>query len=451
MRSILVTAIILVIACMSFADEHLIVAFEPERQIMTSVFWTDQTTPLDVQMAYFCWDQTMNEGLGDWNQMDNEAILTYVPNPNAEDSTDVYDQGFSAMGVKRHWAFTTLCAPAGMPAGSQYRFKAEASVMEGAVARQTLVAEDVLTVVTNGALASGRGLAYADGTCPQEWLPEMIMIGGDYCAKICHSSFFIPIYCEDPGYTPDLMQITVTNGCNSATECLEECDPLNSPNLLQSQVLVYPGCWLFLQISYCGTDPGCICISRGDFILPVEMVGFDAVTGDRSITLNWSTASETNTEKFIVKRDGEAVAEVTASNLPTGGSYSWIDASVINGHVYRYELIVRDLDGSEAPAAEAIEASPRAAANAAEYVLSQNYPNPFNSETSFSYTIPEAQHVTLTVHDLLGREVATLVNGPMSAGTHTQSWSADGLAAGVYMYTLTAGEFSQTNKMLYLK
>jgi len=84
-------------------------------------------------------------------------------------------------------------------------------------------------------------------------------------------------------------------------------------------------------------------------------------------------------------------------------------------------------------------------------VLSQNYPNPFNSETSFSYTIPEAQHVTLTVHDLLGREVATLVNGQMSAGTHTQSWSADGLAAGVYMYTLTAGEFSQTNKMLYLK
>jgi hypothetical protein len=449
MRSILVTAIALMIACTSFAEERLMVAFNADTQQMTSVFWTDPPVPVDVQMAYFSWDPSLG-GSGDWVQMENAAILTYVPNLEADDSTEMYIPGYEAADVSRHWALAVLTPPVGMPQGAEYRFKAEATVMQGS-SRSTLVAEDVLTVVGN-ALATGTQLAYSTSGCPGESLPAEIMIGGNYCATICHGSVFIPIYCEDPGYTPDLMQISIANGCDAATECSQACEPLDHPELLQSQVLVYPGCWLFLQLSYCGDDQGCICISRGDFFLPVEMGAFDAITGDRSVTLNWNTSSETNVDKFIVKRDGEAVAEVTASNLPTGGSYQWTDANVVNGRVYSYTLIVRDRDGSEATAAEAIEASPRATANTVgEYKLSQNYPNPFNSETSFSYTIPEAQHVTLTIYDLLGREIAVLVNGPMAAGTHTQNWSADGLAAGVYMYTLTAGDFNQTNKMLYLK
>lgn len=85
------------------------------------------------------------------------------------------------------------------------------------------------------------------------------------------------------------------------------------------------------------------------------------------------------------------------------------------------------------------------------FTLEQNYPNPFNAQTAFSFNLPAASDVSLKVYDLLGREVATVVNGAMNAGAHTVNWSAEGLATGVYMYTLTAGEFSQSKKLLYLK
>ena len=88
---------------------------------------------------------------------------------------------------------------------------------------------------------------------------------------------------------------------------------------------------------------------------------------------------------------------------------------------------------------------------AGDFKLEQNYPNPFNSETSFSFTLPEAGHASLKVFDLLGREVATVMDNNMSVGAHSVNWSANGLASGVYMYTLTSGTYSETKKLLFLK
>jgi hypothetical protein len=83
--------------------------------------------------------------------------------------------------------------------------------------------------------------------------------------------------------------------------------------------------------------------------------------------------------------------------------------------------------------------------------LTQNYPNPFNSQTSFSFSLANDNRVTLKVFDLLGREVATVVDKNMTAGPHSVNWSAEGLATGVYVYTLTSGEFSDSKKLLFLK
>ncbi len=88
---------------------------------------------------------------------------------------------------------------------------------------------------------------------------------------------------------------------------------------------------------------------------------------------------------------------------------------------------------------------------AGEFALSQNFPNPFNSQTSFSFNLSENSFVSLKVYDLLGREVATVLNKDMSAGANTVNWSAKDLSTGVYMYTLTAGQHSETKKLLYLK
>lgn len=86
-----------------------------------------------------------------------------------------------------------------------------------------------------------------------------------------------------------------------------------------------------------------------------------------------------------------------------------------------------------------------------EYKLSQNYPNPFNPTTNINYVMPEQAHVRITVYDVLGREVAMLVNEVMSAGTHTVNFDAARLSSGMYIYRMEAGSKILTNKMMLIK
>jgi hypothetical protein len=83
--------------------------------------------------------------------------------------------------------------------------------------------------------------------------------------------------------------------------------------------------------------------------------------------------------------------------------------------------------------------------------LSQNYPNPFNPSTKIEYSIPEASFVQLKVYDILGNEVATLVNEEQSAGTYRADFSGNDLASGLYIAKLQAGNYSKTIKMSLLK
>jgi hypothetical protein len=85
------------------------------------------------------------------------------------------------------------------------------------------------------------------------------------------------------------------------------------------------------------------------------------------------------------------------------------------------------------------------------YSLSTNYPNPFNPTTVIRYRLPVAGHVRLTVHDLLGREVAVAVDGRVDAGTHEVRFDATSLASGIYLYTLKAGGFVRTRTMVVLR
>lgn len=85
------------------------------------------------------------------------------------------------------------------------------------------------------------------------------------------------------------------------------------------------------------------------------------------------------------------------------------------------------------------------------YKLDQNYPNPFNPSTAITFSVPEAGNVSLKIYDMLGREVATLINGSMNAGSHTVSFNAENLSSGMYLYTLNAGNFTSSKKMMLLK
>jgi hypothetical protein len=86
-----------------------------------------------------------------------------------------------------------------------------------------------------------------------------------------------------------------------------------------------------------------------------------------------------------------------------------------------------------------------------EYSLSQNYPNPFNPTTIIRFGLPHASRVSLKIYDVLGQEVATLVNEEKPAGVYDVRFNAAGLASGMYVYQLQAGDFVQTRRLLLLK
>lgn len=86
-----------------------------------------------------------------------------------------------------------------------------------------------------------------------------------------------------------------------------------------------------------------------------------------------------------------------------------------------------------------------------QFVLEQNYPNPFNPSTNIRFSIPKAAMVSLTVYDILGKEVATLVNEFLEPGTYTSTFSAHSLSSGLYFYRLQTGTIVETKKMSLLK
>jgi hypothetical protein len=84
-------------------------------------------------------------------------------------------------------------------------------------------------------------------------------------------------------------------------------------------------------------------------------------------------------------------------------------------------------------------------------MLAQNYPNPFNPITSISFSLPEGQYTSLKVYNLLGEEVATLVEKELSAGTYKVDFDASMLPSGLYLYRLSAGQFTQSKKLMLVK
>jgi len=185
--------------------------------------------------------------------------------------------------------------------------------------------------------------------------------------------------------------------------------------------------------------------------LPVELTSFTAQTTSEGVRLSWTTASELNNSGFEVQRSTNQTNWATLGFVRGAGttteaqSYSFVDASA-SGRVF-YRLKQVDFDGQ-------FEYSNIIEVNAGvpkTFALEQNYPNPFNPSTAISYQLPVASNVSLKVFDMLGKEVATLVNARQEAGAYTVNFNANNLSSGVYFYRLQAGNFVQTRKMMLVK
>jgi len=189
----------------------------------------------------------------------------------------------------------------------------------------------------------------------------------------------------------------------------------------------------------------------GPIALPVELTSFTAQTTSEGVRLSWTTASELNNSGFEVQRSTNQTNWATLGFVRGAGttteaqSYSFVDASA-SGRVF-YRLKQVDFDG-QFKYSNIIEVN---AGVPKTFALEQNYPNPFNPSTAISYQLPVAGNVSLKVFDMLGKEVATLVNARQEAGAYTVNFNANNLSSGVYFYRLQAGNFVQTRKMMLVK
>ena len=132
------------------------------------------------------------------------------------------------------------------------------------------------------------------------------------------------------------------------------------------------------------------------------------------------------------------------SNTPMYNSYT--DKNLLAG---QYDYRLKQIDNSGACTySQSVEIEITAPNN---FALFQNYPNPFNPTTNISYQLPITGNVTLKIYDMLGREIATLVNEVKEPGTYELKWNAANLPSGIYLYKLNAGNFAQTRKLVLLK
>ena len=188
----------------------------------------------------------------------------------------------------------------------------------------------------------------------------------------------------------------------------------------------------------------------------VNTTGFEQIAlsmgiysnGDTPLTIGYRTDSEgvwTNVTYSSQPIGGSwELLEITDSGLPSAEFLS-IRFSKDNGLQYRLDDIrLRGVDVEATSSGENTDL-PNG------ITLDQNYPNPFNPATSIRYELPESKKVKLSVYDMLGREVAIIVNEVKAAGSHTARWDASGMSSGIYMYVLKTNTVRTTRKMTLMK
>jgi hypothetical protein len=194
-----------------------------------------------------------------------------------------------------------------------------------------------------------------------------------------------------------------------------------------------------------------------DASLPVELTSFTANTIENEVILNWQTATEVNNYGFEVERtiknekleiiNWETIGFVAgAGNSNSPKEYSFTDKPK-DGTEFKYRLKQIDSDGQYEYSPE-VEVSLNAVS---DYSLKQNFPNPFNPTTKIEYSIPTDNNVEIKVFNVLGVEVATLLNELRQAGTHSIEFNSDALPSGIYFYKINSGRYSEVKKMILLR
>lgn len=189
--------------------------------------------------------------------------------------------------------------------------------------------------------------------------------------------------------------------------------------------------------------------------VPVELNSFNASVFQNSVSLTWSTASEVNNRGFEVQRksalddEWNIIGFIQGQGSSTNNNYYSFEDKNLGAGTYFYRLKQSDFDGSFEYynlSSEVVIETPQA------FSLNQNYPNPFNPSTKITFNMPEQGNVKLKIYNVLGNEVATLLDNEIVAGNHNVIFNATGLSSGVYYYRVEVeGKFAETKQMILIK
>lgn len=217
----------------------------------------------------------------------------------------------------------------------------------------------------------------------------------------------------------------------------------------------------FLSAQYKGGDGGGASVSGiSNAPLPVRLASFTSNVNVRNIKLNWTTASEQNNSGFEIERAEFKIQNTGfkkigfisgngTKNTPT--NYSFEDKNLQSG---KYQYRLKQIDNNGNFEYHNLNGTIEIGIPA-KYNLSQNYPNPFNPTTKINFDIPNDAKVNITIIDIAGRDIKTIVNEFRTAGYYTVQFDATGISSGVYFYRLMTGDggnkFVMTKKLVVLK
>ena len=231
---------------------------------------------------------------------------------------------------------------------------------------------------------------------------------------------------------------------------------------------------------YIDPTPGMLNLNQtsGDVSLPVELISFSISSSEDHISLSWATASEVDNLGFIIRRSEKKegtfntiASYKTDESLQGAGnssqlhSYRYNDLAVFSGVTYWYQLFDVDVNGHEtlkgirsATTRTPVSQPPKKSGSdgPGEFHLYQNYPNPFNPDTRIDIDIPDETVADLSVYDILGKKVITLLTGKLSARFYSISWNGrdskgNPVPSGLYFYVLDTADYYTGKRMLLIR
>ena len=199
-----------------------------------------------------------------------------------------------------------------------------------------------------------------------------------------------------------------------------------------------------------------------DNLSPLVPIGLNALEIDNYLSIEWYSNQEVDIEGYILNKSSDSLFETDQYLSFFIVDTLFIDSAYIPEEKVFYRIVALDSSHNKSDYSDTIQFSSsllfseNILQTPLEYSLFQNYPNPFNPKTEILYTLPEDVFVRITIHDILGRKVKTLIDDFQSAGYRKIDWNSTNqknelVSAGVYFYMIEAGSFIKANKMILLK